>query len=259
MEVYHRLAVAAEKSGNAKAADKAWTDLAAAYTRLSPGGQIGPSGRHYAAAAEFRKLQAEADTFKIYKYTNSEAKNAQLILKDKQVALQALVDHGVAIVDTYKDFDYSSAALYVLGDSYYAFADMVFKYPCPAGFNDEMCTIFNDKLDTVRLPVEDKGHARLVATLDTAKEQKHWSEWQVKALAMLSERDPQNYTTEKEEKRGVGDSTLVPLAGPMTLRKAAAPPAPAPATAPAPAPTEAPAPTPTPTPAPAPTPEAPKP
>jgi len=224
MEAYHELAVLAEKTGNTRNADKAWADLAAAYNRLSPGGQVGQAGRHYAASYDFRKLKTDSDAIKVYTYANDEEKDAKLV-QDKKAALEKLIVDTLAYVDRYKDFEYSSAALYLLGAAHYEFADMVYKVPCPKKFSEFQCDALTGALDQVRLPVEEKGKARLISVLDLAKQESRWSDWQTKAIALLSERDPQNYSTEKSEIRGTGDSNLVPTAGPEPLPrpKAAAP------------------------------------
>ena len=219
MEAYNRLAKLAEKSGNAKAIDKAYSDLASAYARLAPTGKIGSAGRHYAAAAEYRKIEAELAAFKVYKFSNNEEKNTKLVLEEKKAALEAFINHCLSLISTYQDFDYSSAALLAQGEAYYAYADMIYKFPCPAQFNEEQCGFFAEQLDTVRLPVEEKGHNRLVATLELSQQEKRWSEYQVGALEMLNERDPQTYAKDKAEIRGVGDSNLVPTAGPLALPK----------------------------------------
>lgn len=218
MEAYHDLARLAEKTGNARNSDKAWADLAAAYVRLSPGGQVGQAGRHYAASYEFRKLKADADAIKVYTYSNDEEKDAKLV-QDKKAALEKLIVDTLAYVDRYKDFEYSSAALYILGAAHYDFADMVYKVPCPKKFSDFQCDALTGALDQVRIPVEEKGKARLISVLDLAKQENRWSDWQTRAIALLSERDPQTYSTEKSEIRGKGDSNLVPSAGPEPLPK----------------------------------------
>ena len=218
MEAYYRVAELTEETGNPRAVEAAWDDLAAAYARFAPEGKVGPAGRHYAARAAFRKLEADLVEFKVYKFTNNDDKNAQLILEDKKVALEALVQEGLAIIQEYQDFEYSSAALYVQGDGYFSYADMIYSYPCPASFTEEMCLLFTEKLDEVRIPVEDKGRARLVANLEKAASEKLWSEWVAKSLAFLATRDPANYAADKVELRGAADSNLVPTAGALPIR-----------------------------------------
>lgn len=226
MEAYHDLAKIAEKSGNARVSDKAWADLAAAYNRLAPTGKVGQAGRHYAASYEFRRLQSQADALKVYTFSKDEEKNLKLI-EEKKAALEKLIVDTLAFIEAYKDFEYSSAALYLQGEGHFVFADIVYKVPCPANFNEFMCDTLTGELDKIRLPVEEKGKARLLSVLELASQEKRWSEWQTRTMAMLSERDPQSYSTEKVEKRGVGDSNIVPTAGALDLPKPEAPAAPA--------------------------------
>ncbi len=226
MEAYHELAKLAEKTGNARNAEKAWADLANAYKRFAPSGKVGQAGRHYAASYEFRRLKAMADSLGVYTFTKDDEKNLKVI-EEKKASLETLIVDTLAFIDTYKDFEYSSAALFVQGEGHYVFADIVYKVPCPQGFNEFQCDTFTGELDKIRLPVEEKGKARLLSVLDLANQEKRWSEWQTRALDSLSTRDPQNYSTEKVELRGVGDSNIVPTAGPLELRKPETP-APAP-------------------------------
>ena len=119
----------------------------------------------------------------------------------------------LAIISTYQDFEYSSGALFVQAEAYYTIADVVYNVPCPANFNEEMCDILREELDKTRLPAEDKGKERLKAILELSNQEKRWSDWQGKALQMLSERDPQTYAPDRMEIRGVGDSHIVPTSG----------------------------------------------
>ncbi len=216
IEAYHRIVEIEERIGTPKQVDRAWDDLSAAYERLAATGQVGPAGRHYAAHAEFRKLEADLEAFKEIHFTKDDDKNADLLLNVKKNALTDIVDRAEAIVTRYQDFEYSSAALYVAGLAYLYYSDMLYQAPCPQGFDEEACMIYAEQIDEIRIPVEDKGRARLEAILDTARQQHDWSEWQTRALEELNRRYPLEFAKEKQEFRGEGESAYVPMAGPLS-------------------------------------------
>jgi cellulose synthase operon protein C len=219
MEAQHELALIAEKSGNARQIDTAWNDLASAYARLAPTGKVGAAGRHYAAHAEFRQIERDFAAFKDIKFTKNDDKNADLLLNLKLTQLTSLQDRCLALIQNYQDFDYGSGALYYQGLAFYTYADMLYNAPPPAGFDDEQLAFYQEALDEKRLPVEDKGRARLEAAGQLAKTEKRWSEWQTQALNELNKRLPLEFAREKNEVVVVGDSAYVPTVGPVSLRE----------------------------------------
>jgi hypothetical protein len=186
---------------------------------MAPSGRIGPTGKNYAAHAAFRKVEQKFEEFKVIKFTSNDDKNADLLLKVKQAQLEDLIRDCVSLVETYQDFEYSSAALYLQGAAYFAYADMLYNAPPPKSFTEEMVMIYQGKIDELRIPVEDKGRNRLTANLDKAKEAKRWSPWVTKTLELLNERYPSEFAREKVEVRAAGDSNIVPAASAITTRK----------------------------------------
>lgn len=224
MQAYHALALIAERSGNRRAIDRAWEELGQAYARLAPTGKVGPRGRHFAAMAELRKLQAQYDTFVDVQYSRSEEQNVKLITEVKPEELKAIEARALEIVSTYGDFDASAAAIYFLGMGYLKMADIVYNVPPPKGFSDEELDIYYEELDRIRIPFEDEGRRRLEANLEKARAEKRWNEWVTRTLDELADRFPSDFATEKQELRGRGDSNIVPHAGliPVELETEAA-------------------------------------
>ncbi len=219
MEAYHRIAQLTEESGNARQISNAWDDLAQAYAGLVGSGEVGSAGRHYAAHAEFRHLMDDLTEFRQIEFTSNDDKNADLLLNVKVSQLKAVEDRAGALVETYKDFEYSSGAMWVIGMAYLAYSDMLYNAPPPKGLDDEEIDFYMGAIDEKRIPIEDKGRARLEAVISTAKAQKDWSEWQTNALNELNRRYPLEFAREKIEYRGEGDSNLVPMAGPISARR----------------------------------------
>jgi len=221
MEAYYRIARITEETGNERAIDRAWDDLASAYARLAPTGEIGSTGRHYAAHAEFRHLLDDLEAFKEVKFTSNDDKNADLLLNVKKTQLAELDRRGSALVADYQDFEYSSGALYVIGVAYLVYSDMLYNAPVPKGFDEEMELLYREEIDKIRIPVEDKGRARLEANLKTAREQKMWSIWVTATLEELNRRYPATFAKEKLEIRGKPESSYVPTVGPISVRDSA--------------------------------------
>jgi hypothetical protein len=141
-----------------------------------------------------------------------------LLLNTKKVALEDFVKRCANLYETYKDFEYTAAALYMMGEAYFAYADMIYNAPTPEGFTIEMEDLYFEALDEVRLPLEDEGRGRLETNLQTASDLKQWSEWHTKTLALLNEKYPTEFAKEKDEKRAVGDSSQVAPARAVTIR-----------------------------------------
>ena len=211
----YELAKYAEESGD-RNADRAWEAVIETYNQLAPSGQLGPLGVHYAAAASFRPVQRAFDQFSQYEFTDSDEYNAKLITEIKSAELAALEKQCVDLIKAYPDFDYSSAALYTLGASFLTYAKLLFEAPEPAGLDDEQLDMYFEILDEKRIPVEDKGKARLRAVLEKAEKEKRWSEWTTKTLDFLATSFPSEFSREVNEIRGSADLTLVPMAGPMS-------------------------------------------
>jgi TolA-binding protein len=209
----YELAKSAEAAG-ARNTEELWGDVIALYNEFAPAGKIGSLGVRYAAAAAFRPVQSAFDVFQQYEFSDSDDKNADLVTQRKS-DLEALGQQCLELIKAYPDFDYSSAALYTWGAAYLTFANLLFEVPEPQGFDDEMLDMYYEQLDEMRIPVEDKGKSRLIAVLDKAKEEKRWSEWTSTTLNFLASKFPSEYAKEANEVRGAGDSTLVPMAGPI--------------------------------------------
>lgn len=239
MEALHAVAKIVERGGNPRNTDQAWDDVSAAFARLAPTGTLGPAGRHYAAHAAFRRLESQLAEFEQIKFTSNDTKNADLLINQKQSELVALLKASNELIETYGDFEYNSAALLLGGRGYLVYSDMLYNAPVPKEIarDDDLLLIFQEELDKRRLPVEEKGRTRLEEVLKQASTKKLWTDYQTQALAILAKRFPGDFAEEKEQFRGDGESAFVPLAGPVRVKKAPAPPPPPPGAPPAAPPT----------------------
>jgi cellulose synthase operon protein C len=178
---------------------------------------VSSDARKLVAREPVRLLVVKLDEFRAYKWSSSEKANADLLLKSKPEALRQLVDECLSLIQTYQDYDAAAAALYVQGAAYFAYADLVYSFPVPAGFSDEEKEIFQAELDErfspIRLKAEDTGKARLQGSLEKARVDKRWSEWNGKALELLHDRFPLEYAGERKESRGAGSGLSVEFQG----------------------------------------------
>lgn len=223
LQAKHWTATYYTKKGDTKKADAAWKALTTTYLDLVKAGTVGPAGRHYAAQAAFRDLQATYDAFIVIKYPKDEDAKAKLLLETKRADLDNIERMSLSLIEVYADFEYSSAAIYLWGSAYLQYAEMLYKAPPPANFTEEMVALYRETLDGLARPVEEKGVNRLKANLQKAKDEKRSSVWIDKSIQLLNEYDPSGYPLEKPETRGTADSSVVPSAGPLDPKPAEEP------------------------------------
>ena len=97
---------------------------------------------------------------------------------------------------------------------------MMVSAPVPAEVkaDPEFEIIYYEELDKLRIPLEDKGKTRLVAVLDTARQEHTWTKWQTIAIDELARRFPAEFAPEKQELRGVLRDSHVPRAAAQTVK-----------------------------------------
>ncbi len=239
VEAWYKIAKIYEKRGDSRRAAQAWSQVQGAYG-ANAGGGLNARTRSLAAEGALNQLIARYEAYKTVKWTNSEAKNVEILTKTKAEDLKGITEGAVQLIQTYQDYETAAAALYLQGMAFFAFADMAYSIPPPKGLSEEELVIYTDTIDRqFRLPSEDRGKQRLVAAIEKAKGEKRWSEWNTKALVALNERYPKEYPAERKETRGTAGSAPLPFAGPesLSVEAGAAEPAPTEPAPTAPAPT----------------------
>jgi tetratricopeptide (TPR) repeat protein len=218
MTAVYKLAMLSEEVGaRPQEVDTLFDDVTATYVRLLATGRVGGMGRHYAAHAEYRRLIEEFEAFRTIQFTSNDMRNAEL-LGAKAEELVAIEGKALGILKTYGDFEYGTAGLYINGEAYLAFADMLFDTPLPKGLDEDEVLLYEEAIAEQRIPLEDKGKSRLVRVIDTAKEAGRWSKFQTMALGTLNERFPREFAPEKEEARGTSSAATAQRAGPIPMR-----------------------------------------
>lgn len=217
VEAWYRTAKIYEKRGDARRAAQAWSQLQGAYG-ANAGNGLTARTRSLAAEGALGQLVDRYEAYRVVKWTNSEAKNVDILTKQKAEELKAITEGAVQLIQTYQDYDTAAAALYIQGMAFFAFADMAYTIPPPKGLSEDELAIYQDTLDRqFRLPAEDRGKQRLLAALEKAKGEKRWSEWNTKALVALNERYPKEFPAERKETRGVAGNAPMPYAGPESI------------------------------------------
>ncbi|MBM4390143.1 MAG: tetratricopeptide repeat protein [Deltaproteobacteria bacterium] len=216
IEAHYKLAKLYEQKGDSRRAAAKWSEIETVF-RDNVARGVSSDARKMAAEGPLAQLLSKFESFKLYKFVNSEKTNVELVLQKKPQELQALVDGALALIQAYQDYDSAAAALYVQGMAYLAYADMVYAVPPPPGFTDDEIVIYQEQLDPFRLQAEDRGKGRLIAALEKAKADKRWSEWNSKALAALHDRYPIEYPSERTESRGGVPTGGIPFSGPASL------------------------------------------
>lgn len=207
-----------EKSGQVKLAEKEWTNLSAMYDGFQQAGTpVSPTERGYAAEAEFRGIADALEAFKVIKYVGDAERDGVLLRETKKKEREALEARCLALIQKYQDFVYTSAALYVQAEAFYAYAAMLYNVPTPKGLPPEMEDYFREKLDEIREPAEEKGKAFAMANLDKARESRSWSVWQGKTLDLLNEHFPSEFPREKVEEHYSTRPRISAVVGPMTI------------------------------------------
>jgi tetratricopeptide (TPR) repeat protein len=226
MTAVYKLAVLTEKSGaRAREVESLWDDVLATYQRLAPTGKVTNLGRNGAAHAAYRRLEADFLALTDVKFGSNDTKNAELLVA-KLEALPAFEAKALDLLRTYGDFEYGTGSLYLIGEAYLSMADMLFNAPPPKGLDDEELILYEEIIAEKRVPLEDKGKARLLKVVERAREAKTWTRFQTKALESLSSRFPREFAPEKEEVRGKSSALTVRRAGPVALPVAPKTPAP---------------------------------
>ena len=208
--------------GDTRNANKAWDALMTDYNALAAKGAMGSVARNRAAEGAFRELQSMYDDFIGDPYPSNEDKLVEFLISypdgspgDKVVEYKAIEKKCIEIIETYQDFEYSTAAIYIWGSTYIAYADYLYDAPVPRAFaaDPDLEIIFLDKMAEQAQPIEEKGITRFQQNLEKAKNEKRSSVWIDRTMVALNDINPSEYALEKTELRGSTDPTVIPQSG----------------------------------------------
>lgn len=221
LEATYFLATRTEERGRPKATAKAWEDFLASYKDLAAQGPIGPTARNLAAGIAFRDLLARYETFAAEVYPSAKKLEDPKVVTDLLATFKdeiaAIEQQAIDLITTYQDFEYTSAALFIQGATYWDHAQYLYAWPIPEDWDDELVDIYREQLDGFAAPVQVKAIARLEANLQKSKNEKRSSVWIDKTVAMLNDISPSEYPLEKPEFLGTIDPTVLPKVGARSI------------------------------------------
>lgn len=217
-----------QRQGDRRREEAAWEELSKAYASLASAGRINKSSvaANRAAEAAFRDLEARYNDFADDDYPrkqDSETLKAFLLDEGSKLDEYIEIEKGaLKIIETYGDFEYSSAAIYIWGKAYLRMAEYLFNAPMPTdlaklaqGDEDllwELEVAWQDALSEQAIPLEEKAIARFEANLAKSKAEKRSSVWIDKSIEALNGINPSEYPLEKAELRGQAEAEVIPSA-----------------------------------------------
>ncbi len=216
IEAQYRLAKYWQKRGDARKSAAQWSQLQSSFA-ANAAGALTQQARSMAAEGALNDVLAQFESFKKYKFSTSEKANVELVIKQKPEELKSLAESAVRLIQTYQDYDTAAASLYIQGMAYFAYADIVYNVPPPGGLTEEETEIYQQQLDSFRLPAEDRGKTRLTAALEKARAEKRWNDWNSKTVTALHDRYPLEFPSERAESRGSFSPVAIPISGPESI------------------------------------------
>jgi len=201
IEARYQLAAVYRSQERARKLQRQNDALVELFEALASSGRAGKLAKHRAAELAFRSLVEELAGFLTIAYSGDQEADAQLLLQTKPEQLQQMRDRGTAIMEKYEDFETSSAVLHHLAEAYFAYADIVRAAPVPEGFTELQVTVYREQLQKVTEPIDAKGEALVLSSLEHAQESHAWKTWQERSLKLLKDRFPERYPTAIESLR----------------------------------------------------------
>jgi cellulose synthase operon protein C len=221
LEAMYYLAERVEEGGRQRNTDKAWDAFLATYKDLAAQGPVGPKARNLAAGIAFRDLWTRYETFAQETYPSAkkleDPETVTTLLDTLSAEIKLIEQQAIDLITTYQDFEYTSAALYVQGATYWDHAEYLYKWPLPDDWDWELVDAYREQLDSFAEPVQVKAIARLKANLQKSKDEKRSSEWIDKSVAMLNDISPSEYPLEKPEVTGTVQPTILPKVGGISV------------------------------------------
>ncbi len=139
------------------------------------------------------------------------------LLDTLKAEIATIEQEAIDLITVYQDFEYTSAAIFIQGATYWDHAQYLYKWPIPEEWEWELVDIYREQLDSFAEPVQVKAIARLEANLKKAEEEKRSSEWVDKTVAMLNDISPAEYPLEKPEIQGSVDPMILPKVGARSI------------------------------------------
>ncbi|MBZ0273632.1 tetratricopeptide repeat protein [bacterium] len=164
------------------------------------GSQI-PEARKYAAMSKFYLLQPTWNEYQALKFTGDVAADTEL-LKRKAEMLKNLKD-GYEAIATYGDFEYLTAAVYMVGMINREFSESLFQAPVPEDISPEQQDEYIIQLEDIAFPIKQRAQEAFKKNIEKGEQERVRNEWIDKSVQMYRLYDP-NFQDQKFETPAVG-------------------------------------------------------
>jgi cellulose synthase operon protein C len=204
LEAESRLAELYRDKGDEGAVEKQLDKIVETFKEIvAGGGEIGPAGHGFAAESEYRNLQAAFDALTAEKLTGDEDRDTALLTEIKPIELKEFEAKADAFVAMFRNFEYSSGALFLKGMASLYYADLGLSLKPPEGLEEEQQWAYLDLLEEKVFPqyyaVEEVSLKRLRELTEVATSNKRYSRFVELAYAELNRRKPSDYPDVKGE------------------------------------------------------------
>ena len=221
-EAKYKLAQLYKAERNTRKFDSYMDEILADYRTVAERdpSKLGFWARHYAAESEYRAVEAALAKLVSDKLPKDEQQAVTFLMETKPAEIREFKELAQRLY-VYKDFEYTSAAIYSAGAAELYFADLGFSLRPPETMSMEEQDVFMEILQTQVYPqfytVQDKAKEDLTKVIDSAREKGEHNVYVEKAQAALNQMDPRNYPALKVELRGGTDSSYYPEVLPLRM------------------------------------------
>lgn len=121
-------------------------------------------------------------------------------LEEKVEGTEELIDKYEEVFE-YGNLDWNLAANFRMGDLLHQMAEALFDVPIPFEEGTEEYWVYQDTLDSIAFPLEDRAVERYEETIERARENEIVNEWTERTLQALQEYAPAEYPYFEDERR----------------------------------------------------------
>ena len=147
IEATHRIAEIYLRQGNKRAHERQLDAIIDIFDDIvASGAEIGAAGHKYAARSEFRSILEHYEEVTKEQLSGNEIKDAELLNDIKPPEVKEFENHTKAFAAKYKNFEYTTAALYYQGMAVLYLGDLGLSVQCPKGYSEEECWAYEDIL-----------------------------------------------------------------------------------------------------------------
>ncbi len=215
LEAYLKMAQAYDKLGGEREAQKYYALTVHEYQKR-PDSKSAP----YAAQAQFQLVERDFAKFHALRISGN-SKEQKRALTKKAEELKKVEAKYQAILG-FKQFEWTLASLFRIGQLYQDFADSLVGAPCPQDVRRaarkigataaEVCDEYSVILEERAVAVEDKAVAAYETTINKAREFQVANIWTKKTLVALNKLRPHSWPLQKEAKFQLDEVALSPPA-----------------------------------------------